>query len=179
MVVFAVVAAMGVMVAAPAGAKEPLRGDQTMVLNQDMTTGDFGLYGCSDLSWFGSVVIDGETYGMALYPLPGRLTGNGNVLHYTEGWKVWTGEFTLSFDPVTEWFYLNDCTPGEYVLSGIDSGVGIETNAKFVSNGSVDEAASPFEEWLGRHVHQDGLIGPVNFDILNGALGFEGDLRLN
>lgn len=180
-VVFTAVAVLvlGAVAVGPVSAEQPLRGDQTMVLNQDMETGEFGLFGCPELSWFGSIDIDGTIYGMALYPLPGRITGNGMVLHYEEGWKIWTGEFSLTFDPATSWYYLDDCDPGEYVLAGTDAGVGIESPAKFTSNGVVDEALDPFAVWLDRRVHQDGILGPVDFGDLVGVLGFYGDLRLN
>jgi len=181
LVLLAVIVVFAVVAAAPVSAKKPapnLRGDQTMVLNQ-LPDGSFGLYGCPELSWFGSITIEETTYGMALYPLPGRVTGNGTILHYEEGWKVWTREFTLTYDDEDEWYYLDDCDPGEYVLSGTDSGVGSFKNDKFRSNGTVDEAFDPFAEWLGRRVHQDGTIGLVDFESLSGVLGFYGDLRLN
>jgi hypothetical protein len=185
-VILAVVAVLTALVAAPVSATKPaptLRGVQLMVLNQDLETGAFGLYGCGEsevepgelpISWFGSIDIEGTTYGMALYPLPGRITGDGTILHYEEEWKVWTGEFTL-----TEDLRLADCTPGEYVLSGTDTGVGSFRNPMFRSNGTVDEAFEPFAGWLDRKVHQDGATGPVDFDVLEGVLGFHGDLRLN
>jgi len=175
----AVVMVLGAVAAGPVGAKQPLRGDQTMVLNQDMSTGEFGLFGCPELSWFGSIDIDGTTYGMALYPLPGRITGNGTILHYEEEWKVWTGEFTLTYDEEAEWYYLDDCQPGEYVLAGTDNGVGTFKGTKFRSNGVVEEALDPFADWLDRRVHQDGVVGPIDFGGLMGVFGFYGDLRLN
>ena len=66
-----------------------------MVLNQDPETGQFGLFGCPDISWFGAIVLDDTTYGMALYPLPGRTTGQGTILHYEERWEVLTELFTI------------------------------------------------------------------------------------
>ena len=85
----------------PVDAKAPERGDQIMVLNEMPGTGQFGQFGCPEISWFGTIELAGTTYGMALYPLPGRITGNGNILHYEEGWKVWTGSFTLNDDLVS------------------------------------------------------------------------------
>ena len=161
-----------------ADAKAPLRGDQVMVLNQDPVTQEFGLFGCSDISWFGTIELDGTTYGMALYPLPGRVTGNGTILHYEEGWKVWTGSFDLSYDAVSDGLILDECEPGEVVLAGVDSGTGSFRTGKFRSNGTVDEADDPFTQWLGRRVHQDGIIGPIEYQELP-LFGFYGDLRLN
>lgn len=159
---------VGLVAAVLMTAKQPLRGDQVMVLNQDEATGEFGLYGCEELSWFGSIDIDGTTYGMALYPLPGRITGN-RILHYEEGWKVWTGAFTLTEDSGS--YSLDSCEPGEVVLSGTDFGVGSFIGTKFRSNGIVEEAFYPFAEWLGRRVHQDGVLGPIDFGPLESAFG--------
>jgi hypothetical protein len=181
LIVLALAVVVLLVAAAPVGAKKPaptLRGDQTMVLNQ-FAPGEFGLYGCEGISWFGSVDIEGTTYGMALYPLPGRFTGDGTILHYEEGWKVWTGEFTLTYDQLNDKYVLDTCEPGDYVLAGTDKGVGSFKTGKFRSNGTVDEAYAPFAEWLDRKVHQDGVIGPVDFGDLVGVVGFYGDLRLN
>lgn len=164
----------GVVSAGPVTANEPLRGDQVMVLNGDLDSPDLGKYGCSEISWFGSIEIDGTTYGMALYPLPGRATGRDMVLHYDESWKVWSGEFSLSGEGLIE-----DCEPGAVLLSGTDSGLWTAKNGRFRSNGVVEEAFEPFEDWFGRQVHQDGVIGPIDFGGLEGVLGFYGDLRLN
>lgn len=160
----------------PAAAKTPERGDQVMVLNQDPDTGEFGLFGCPELSWFGSIELAGTIYGMALYPLPGRVTSN--VLHYEEGWKVWTGSFTLSADPDSGSLLLDECEPGEVVLAGLDTGTGSFLQTKFRSNGTVHQADDPFTEWLGRQVHQDGILGPIEYQELP-FFGFYGDLRLN
>ncbi|MDH3249325.1 MAG: hypothetical protein OEQ47_10205 [Acidimicrobiia bacterium] len=150
-----------------------------MVLNEDPATQQLGLYGCSEISWFGTVEIGDATYGMALYPGLGRVTGEGTVVHYVEGWTVWTEEFTLTFDSGAGMYSVDDCTPGEAVLSGTDSGLWTARTGKFRSNGIVDEASAPFEGWLGRHVHQDGVIGLIDFGDLSGVVGFYGDLRLN
>jgi hypothetical protein len=179
MLTVAIVSIVGLIAVGPAGAKQPERGDQTMVLNEDPATLELGFYGCSEISWFGSVEIDDTTYGMALYPLPGRVTADGKVFHYEEGWKIWTEEFTLSYDDVAERYNLDDCEPGDNVLSGTDSGVWTAGTGKFRSNGVVEDALDPFDDWLGRHVHQDGVIGPIDFGPLDGVLGFYGDLRLN
>ena len=76
-------------------------------------------------------------------------------------------------------YSLDECEPGDVVLSGTDSGVWTAGTGKFRSNGGVEDASDPFEAWLGRHVHQDGVIGPIDFGGLEGVLGFYGDLRLN
>ena len=163
---------LSVAAVGPVDAKAPERGDQVMVLNQDPGTGELGLFGCSDISWFGTIELAGTTYGMALYPLPGRTTGQGTILQYEEGWTVWTGSFDITDGS------LEDCEPGDVVLSGVDSGTGSFRTGKFRSNGTVDEVADPFAHWLGRRVHQDGIIGPIEYQGLP-LFGFDGDLRLN
>jgi len=156
----------------PVDAKAPERGDQVMVLNQDPGTGEFDLFGCPGISWFGTIELAGTTYGMALYPLPGRTTGQGTILQYEEGWKVWTRPFTITDGS------LDDCEPGDVVLSGTDNGTASFRSGKFRSNGTVDEAFDPFSDWQGRRVHQDGVIGPIEYQGMPG-FGFYGDLRLN
>ena len=171
-VLIALAAVTVVMVATPVNAKEPLRGDQVMVLNQNVD-GSFGAFGCPEISWFGEITIGEVTYGMALYPLPGKgFTGQDRVLHYTEGWKIFDGQFALDD------FQIEECVPGSVLLAGTDSGVGVATIAEFHSTGVVDEANEPFEEWLDRRVFQDGPIGLVVFDNMN-LVGFYGGLRLN
>ena len=160
----------GVVAAAPVDAKSPERGDQVMVLNEDPVAGGFGLFGCPEISWFGTIELAGTTYGMALYPLPGRITSH--VLHYEEAWAVWTEPFTLTGGMI------DSCEPGDVVLAGLDSGTGSFKGPKFRSNGTVDEAAEPFAHWLGRRVHQDGTFGLIEYEGVT-AFGFHGDLRLN
>jgi hypothetical protein len=109
---------------------------------------------------------------MALSPLPGRTTGQDTILHYREGWSVWTGSFTIVDGA------LATCEPGEVILSGVDNGSASFRTGKFRSNGTVDEADAPFAQWLGRRVHQDGSIGPIEYQGLP-VVGFYGDLRLN
>lgn len=167
---------LSVVVAGPMTAKEPVRGDQVMVLNEDPDTLELGFYGCPEISWFGTIEIDDTTYGMALYPLGLKANAKGTLFHYEEEWKVWTEKFTLSYD---DGYSLDDCEPGDYVLAGTDSGVWTAKTGKFRSNGIVEEAFDPFAEWLGRRVHQDGVIGPIDFGGLEGVYGFYGDLRLN
>jgi hypothetical protein len=160
--------------AMPAVAVAPERGEQVMVLNADPATGELGLFGCPGISWFGTIELAGTTYGMALYPLPGRVTGQGTISHYEEGWRVWTGSFTIDDADKS----LVSCEPGEVVLSGVDSGIVTLRTGKFRSNGTVDEADDLFAQWRGRRVHQDGIIGPIEYQGLP-LFGFYGDLRLN
>ena len=172
MILTASVLMLSVAAVGPVDATAPERGDQVMVLNQNPDTGELGAFGCPDISWFGTIELDDTTYGMALYPRPGRTTGQGTILHYEEGWTVWTGPFTITEGS------LENCAPGDVVLSGVDSGTASFRTGKFRSNGTVDEANDPFAHWLGRRVHQDGIIGPIEYQGLP-LFGFYGDLRLN
>lgn len=183
LVLLALVVVLSLVMAVPVGAKKPapnLRGDQTMVLNmvQDEESGNpIWLYGCPGISWFGSIVIDGETYGMALYSIDSYFTGGGTILHWEEGWAIFAEEFAIGndgkivacLDPVAD----------DALLAGTDKGVGNIVIGKFRSNGIVEEAFDPFEEWEGRKVHQDGLTGLVSVSGLENVFGFKGDLRLN
>ncbi|MGI9529379.1 MAG: hypothetical protein ACR2NG_06675 [Acidimicrobiia bacterium] len=162
-----------VVVAAPASAKKPLHGDQVMLLNEIPDVG-FGLYGCPDVSWFGAVEINGETYGMALYPDPATRfpVGKSDIMIYVESWKIWSEQFTLTDGEV------DDCDPGTALLAGSDHGVAHFDTGVFHSNGKVTEADTPFDEWMNRRVKQKGTIGLVEFDGVPGV-GFEGSMRLN
>ena len=190
LILFAMVFVLSVVVAAPVSATNPVRGDQEMILNvaEDEIGDPIWLYGCESefLSWFGEVIIDDTTYGMALYLVPddpGKLTGNGTVNHYVEDWAIWSETFAL-YDG-----QISDCTPGELLMAGSDRGVWTLKTEKFRSNGTVDEAYGEFSEWLGRNVHQDGFTGLGDFEIfdinegdyvtLEGVYGLVGDLRLN
>ena len=168
----ALVALFSVLVVVPATAKTPVHGDQVMLLNEIPGVG-FGLYGCPNMSWFGEVEIDGETYGMGLYPEPGtRFAGMSDILIYAESWKIWSDEFTLTGGVI------DDCTPGTVLLAGSDHGVADFGTGVFHSNGKVTEAVTPFDEWMDRLVRQNGTLGLVEFDGVLGA-GFLGSMRLN
>ena len=164
--------AVTVVVAAPASAKKPLHGDQVMLLNQ-LPDGSFGLFGCPGISWFGEVEIDGETYGMSLYPDPDtRFAGKSDIMLYVESWKICSGEFSIDGG------VLVDCTPGDVVLQGKDHGVADFGTGVFHSNGKVTNADEPFDAWMGRKIQQRGTIGLVEFDDVV-SVGFPGTMRLN
>jgi hypothetical protein len=109
---------------------------------------------CSDVTWFGTVELEGDTYGMAL-----RTTGEpgvtlGQSYHYKEYNTVYTGFFEV--DEATG--FLLDCDPGEVVLHGYSEGSSSMPNAKFHANGVVEEAFGPFAGWEGRRIHDSGLL---------------------
>ncbi|MEA2058337.1 MAG: hypothetical protein U9O63_06425 [Actinomycetota bacterium] len=170
LLLLAIVVVLSTVIAAPVSAKEPLRGDQVMTLNQD-DQGNFGLHGCPEIAWFGTVVFDDTTYGMALYPIGSVFPGT--TQHWEETWKIFTDEFMVAGGE------LDDCEPGDVVLSGWDKGVIAFVTPKFHSLGVVEDASSPFEEWSGRRLHQDGVVGLVSVAGLEDVFGFTGSVRLN
>ena len=137
---------------------------------------DPGRYGCEEISWFGTIVIDGKTFGMALYSDPGFV---GDPGEYAEDWKIFTGKFKTK-DGV-----LKRCKPGRvlmarYAKGSVDFGdfdpeVGPVPPFPFASEGTVDYAARDFKRWEGYAVHQKGLIGPgVSVAGLENVFGFHG-----
>ena len=123
--VIAIIAALLLIAAAPVSAgnkhgrhrHHPPSGDQVMVLNNNPDpTGipDPGRYGCEEISWFGTIKINGKTFGMALYPV----YGSGEPIYtYGEDWKIFTGKFKTDKDGK-----LKRCKPGRVLMSGYDEG---------------------------------------------------------
>jgi len=169
-VLLAIVAVLLTVIAAPVSAKNPLRGEQVLTLNQD-AEGNFGLYGCSEISWFGTIVIDDTAYGMALYPLGSVFPGV--TQHWEENWRIFTGEFMVEGD------VLVSCEPGIAVLSGYEKGVGAFPSPNFHMTGIVEDASDPFGEWIGRRSYQEGEVGLVSVAGLENAFGYTGSFRLN
>ena len=172
LVLMAIVVALSVVVAAPVSAKNPLRGEQVLALNQD-AEGNFGLYGCPEISWFGTVVLDDTTYGMALYPIGSVFPGK--TQHWEESWTIFSEEFTV------EGGELVSCEPGDVVLSGYEKGVIAFTNphGKFHMTGIVEDASGPYEEWIGRRSYQEGEVGLFSVAGLDNVFGYTGSFRLN
>jgi len=181
--VLAIIVALSLIAAAPVSAcnthgrhrHQPPSGDQVMILNQnpDMS---FGLFGREEISWFGTIVIDGKTFGMALYPdygywdpepLPGDEPADDAEYLYGEWWKVFTGKFKAK-DGV-----LKRCAPGRVLMSGYDEGIGSAAGA-FESFGTVDYAAGYFKWWEGNDVRQDGQMDLVSVAGIEDAFGFNG-----
>ncbi len=170
-----VVAALSVVMATPASAglhpgHRPFGGDQVMVLNEK-PEGGFGLYGCEDISWFGSIDLYGRTYGMALYSL-GGYEGDDGLFHYEEGWKIFRGEFKLRDG------MLKRCQPGKVLASGVDEGQWSLDTGEFESYGTVDFATWRFRTWQGRTVHQQGVTELIIVEDLGEVFGFYGTLEL-
>jgi hypothetical protein len=179
--VFALVVVLAMVAAAPVTAKGPRRdrqppsGDQVMVLNvedPDDPNSPLGYYGCDDISWFGTIEIDGKRFGMALYAdldyvPPGDV--EFPEAEYGEGWKIFTGKFRVK-DGV-----LKRCAPGRVVMEGYDEGVWNLVSGIFRSEGDVLDAAGYFKWWAdGYKVRQSGTTGPgVSVAGVENAFGFD------
>lgn len=136
------------LVAAPvsAGADKPISGEMELHFNLGFGN-EFAP--CPDVSWAGTVDLDGNTYGIAFFPTGEKNVGK--VHHFTEVWEVYGTPFDFTGGVLTE------CSPGEIVLSGTDAGVS-SPNDKYRMNGTVEEAFAPVAQWDGRHVHMSGDI---------------------
>lgn len=165
-VVLVLVVVLALLLAIPVSAKKPLEGDMELYFNLGFGNPEAP---CPGLTWAGTVELDGVVYGMAFYP-----TGEkdvGKVHHYWEDWYIYDTPFEFMGGAV-----LDECVPGEIVLAGTDKGV-FSPNIKYRMSGTVDQAAEPFEEWLGRRVYMAGI---GNFDPITGApVTAPGTFRLN
>lgn len=137
---------LSVAVALPASAKEPLKGDMELYFN--LGFGDPHAP-CPDITWAGTVQLEGVTYGMAFFPTGAKDVGV--VHHFAEIWEIYDTPYTFMGGVLME------CTPGEIVLAGTDAG-NTETNDKYRMNGTVEDAFDPLAEWGGHNVHMDGYI---------------------
>ena len=168
-VALSLIAATPVTAKAPNHDRQPPSGDQVMVLNDNPDPfGDPmpGLYGCEDISWFGTIVIDGKTFGMALYANPDFVGPPGT---YGEYWKIFTGTFKTK-DGV-----LKRCVPGRVLMEGYDEGAVNFDTFYFESFGTVDDAGGYFKWFDGYEVRQDGTVGPgVSVAGLEDVFGLHG-----
>jgi hypothetical protein len=137
---------LSVAVALPATAKEPLSGDMELYFNLGFGNPDAP---CPDITWAGTVELDGVTYGMAFYPTGAKDVGKTH--HFVEDWEIYDAPYEFMGGVLTE------CSPGDIVLSGTVAGV-TSPNSKYRMNGTVGEAFAPFAEWTGRNVHMSGDI---------------------
>jgi hypothetical protein len=90
--------------------------------------------------WVGTINIDGVIYGL-------RFESLGPPRPYPQA------------SPFKEYFEIYELGVVTNVyLAGPTAGVLNYGNSKFVENGEVDVANSPFEEWMGRKVHVSGTV---------------------
>lgn len=150
--VFAAVIGLLLAMAVPASAAKPLGGDMELDFNLGF---DFDGAPCDDITWAGTVELDGTEYGIAFIPAGGKDVGKAH--HFIEDWVIYDTPFVFEDDFVDG--VLVNCVPvdGEVVLAGIDAGVS-SPNSKYRMNGTVGEANAPFAKWLGRNVHMSGII---------------------
>ena len=141
-----------------------------MVLNEK-PDGNLGLYGCEEISWFGTIELYGRTYGMALYPMDGYVDADG-LYHYEEGWKIFRNRFKVRDGE------LRRCHPGKVLASGADKGTWIFETGEFESFGTVEHATWRFRTWHGRSVYQQGVTEPIMFENLGEVFGFYGTFEL-
>lgn len=155
-------------VAAPATANKPLYGEMDLHWNNGFedASGE-----CPAISWAGNIDIDGTWFGMTFVPTSGRDTGK--AFHFVEDWAIYDGTFDFSED-FSEGV-LTECAPGDVVLAGEDFGV-TGWNDKYRMNGTVSTAEDPFEDWMGRRVHMNGLIV---WNEADSSLEAPGTFRLN
>lgn len=146
-------------------------GEQVMALNIDLATGAH-VYGCDEISWFGTIELYGKTHGMALYSISGGVEADG-LFHYEEGWRIFTEKFSVKDGE------LMDCDPGRLLAAGTDVGVWDTSTGKFESVGTVDDATGRFRSWFGTTVMQDGVAPqPVSVAGLHNVPGLIGGLWL-
>ena len=149
----------------------PFGGEQVMALNVDLETGA-NLYGCEEISWFGTIDLYGRTYGMALYSISGEV-GEDGLYYYQEGWRIFTGKFRVKDGE------LKRCHPGRVVAAGVDSGVWDISTGYFESVADVDYAIGRFRSWYGKTVMQNGFAPqPVSVAGLEDVPGLIGELWL-
>ena len=177
MLLLTLVVAFMMLAATPAMAcgrwhRPPPSGDQVMVFNAQDPTAPFGLHGCEDMSWFGTIEIGHRTYGMALYPDYAQPVP-GDLFAYGEYWKIFSGKFRTDDDGM-----LKRCTPGRVLMAGYDEGIGGYPDGTFGSEGTVDYAVPRFRRWLGDTVHQDGTVGMVSVAGLTDVFGFNGHFEI-
>jgi len=98
--------------------------------------------------WNGTIKIEGVVYGI-VYISYGAPRDFSKASPFSEDWIIYAEG--------TDWTQL-----GNVYMKGYNKGV---TNlahkpdpCKFVGNGTVKEAYGPFEMWLGRNVHEQGII---------------------
>ena len=159
----AMLVVLSLVVALPAAAKKPapnLSGPMNIVF--DPPDGVCG----PDISWYGTVELDGVPYGMTFESKPPSVFA-GMTQHYWEEFTIYDGEFDE---------FPTQCPSGSIVLQGDLSGIGRFANGKITEHGIVTEANDPFEDWDGRRMHADGLVA---VDTNGDPTGFKGTIRFN
>ena len=98
----------------------------------------------SDVSWIGTIDFEGHPIYQIIFHAGEGTEFRGKSFHYVESWEIFNSS-------------------GVLLLAGSDEGIEPPLNInkeaqKFMSNGVVEVANVPFEMWLGRNAHQDGVV---------------------
>lgn len=134
----ALVAALGLVAAAPvnAGKQKPLSGNMELTL----VLGFCPEQPLPLLSWAGTVVIDGETYGWADFPNPpGPPVVDGNFGFFVEYWTIFNLDGNEDMTSAA-------CDPNRVVLAGDNDGWGSTTANNARADGTVTFADGPFAD---------------------------------
>lgn len=175
MLVLAMLVVLSLAVAAPATAKKPssnLSGPMDIVFapTHGFACGSVDPVGGTGVFWYGTVRLDGVTYGMT-FEADGPSKFVGNTQHYWEHFAIYADP--PSGGPETWTQCPND---QNVVLAGDLKGVGRFSNGKITENGTVTYAAGPFDGWEGRRMHADGLVEEIFPGV---PKGFTGIIRFN
>lgn len=141
-----------VATAAPVSAQDSLTGTATMDRHGYAEP-------CTHIGWIGTMEIDGHgdldgTYGYAFSKgedMPRAV--------FADGW-IWWSEYLTLYDGLFERDadgLLVSCEPGEALLYGYDSGVGL-TDGIFWDTGYIIDASGPFEGMEGARADQLGAF---------------------
>ena len=152
-VVVALLLAVSLVAAAPAGAKAPLRGDIALDYNVGAVIGE----GCAPgIAWFGTIEIGDTTYGMVFDDGPMWPAGKAEkVWHWIEDWRIYESvDYELVNNIVVE------CSFGTLLLEGTVKGI-MTPQGGGPANGYVTGAYDDFAEWDGRPVHMYGAVTAV------------------
>jgi hypothetical protein len=150
----------------PATAKAPLIGEMDLQFN-------LGFPGPQEVipDFVGTIELDGEVYGMAFFAIGSGKPFSGDpsssVHFFEEIWKIYE-DLDYLFD---ENGVLVEFVEGPVLLWGYDTGSTVLANSRYHMNGGVEGAAEPFEGWLGRSVHMQGIIEWYPFGAPKGAPG--------
>jgi hypothetical protein len=113
--------------------------------------------------WVGTVTFGTETYDLRFKSVGNPPPPPPRAFVFAERFEIY------------EVGHLGD--PDYLLLEGPDAGVVPCGNDKYVANGKVEIANEPFEIWLGRNVHTNGVITWIVPCVL--PAGATGTFRIN
>jgi hypothetical protein len=132
-IVLTIVMALTVLSVAPVSAdgEKPINGkiDLTLYADPCAETGPF-------VTWIGTVVIDGTTYGWADFPT-GPMVPDKKFVYFGEYWTIFTLESAETPTVALA------CNPALVVLDGTNTGRGSPGAGTYRADGTVGSAADP------------------------------------